>query len=86
MNDFVYYIQSFIDICFQIVDGSITCPKDWLAFEGYCYYFSTSNTTFNDAVYTCNDLNSSLTSFDTLEEFQFLSNTITGKVFIKIIV
>nr|XP_034963106.1 early activation antigen CD69-like isoform X1 [Zootoca vivipara] len=48
------------------------CLQGWVMHQGWCYYFSTAETTWNSSQSNCSSYGGSLTAIDTPSEMKFL--------------
>ncbi|KAH3713106.1 perlucin-like protein [Dreissena polymorpha] len=51
-----------------------SCPDDWTAFQGSCYYFHHTEQSFTEAQHACLQLESNLIHIDSEEENLFIKN------------
>ncbi|XP_062569396.1 perlucin-like protein [Saccostrea cucullata] len=60
--------------CLSIIHGhdGITCGNGWAAFEKHCYYFSSSASTFKDAMLTCYRLGANMLELQSAEEEKWI--------------
>ena len=49
------------------------CLEHWTGFEGICYYVSTEEKTFPDALKACEDYGGSLVSIRSQVEYDFIT-------------
>ncbi|XP_047434850.1 type-2 ice-structuring protein-like [Mugil cephalus] len=70
----------FASICAKSsnISSRVVCPDGWTGFHGRCYYFNRSPLTWSKADAFCADLESSLVSVHTLEEYSFLYRQISN--------
>ncbi|XP_052251832.1 asialoglycoprotein receptor 2-like [Dreissena polymorpha] len=78
-------LVSFLCVCLQSFSigfaspprAFTSCPDNWTAFQGSCYYFHYLEQSFTEAQHACLQLNSNLVQIDSFEENQFIKDSLS---------
>ncbi|XP_052763180.1 perlucin-like [Mya arenaria] len=69
----IVVLFTIISTGFTYADKVFTfCPDNWLSYEGSCYYFHHTKTSFVEAEHSCQNLESNLVHVNNVQERDFL--------------
>ena len=67
-------------IFFFILESTLSCAKDWIYLEGFCYKFSSQSLPWAAAQAACEDMGSTLAVVDSKEKQNAIAANLKGQV------